>query len=155
MDSTEFLNGILRPTLMQIDMWSYRAERLMLATAIHESGGFKHKLQVGGPAKSYYQIEPATLADLKKNYLSYRPEKAKILEKVEPVMLDGSDMLMDDVYSTVACRLIYSRIPEPLPVDIEGCARYWKSYFNTYLGKGTQQKFLDDWYRWKPEGYDE
>ena len=156
-DAKEFLESTLRPTLMDMDMLSRSAEKLLLMTAAHESGGFRHARQIGGgPALSYYQIEPDTLVDLYRNYLGYRPERKGLLDQFLPADSTGPETaLMDPVYATAAARMIYYRVPEPLP-DMEDdteMARYWKTYWNTHLGKGTGEKFLDDWNRYKPEGY--
>ena len=156
MQAETFLSDTLRPVLAEMDMWSASAEKLLLMTACHESMGFKHKKQMGGgPARSYFQIEPNTLEDLGENYLRHRPHKLIFLQKFEPIADSFADMLMHDRYAVAAARMIYSRVPEPLPDvdDNDGMARYWKSYWNTYLGAGTVEKFLDDWDRYKPEGY--
>ncbi len=156
MNAARFLNTIIRPVLMEMDMHSASAEKLLLMTACHESGGFKTRVQYsGGPARSFYQIEPATLEDLGDNYLRHRPRKMLKLQKFEPIAANVDEMLLDDRYATAAARMIYSRVPEPLPAveDNDGMARYWKSYWNTYLGAGTVAKFLDDWDRYKPSEY--
>ena len=157
MNAKEFLESTLRPTLMGMDMHSRSAEKLLLMTAAHESGGFRHDRQIGGgPALSYYQIEPATLKDLYVNYLNFRSEQLKMMDRFLPEKnITPETALMVPVYSTAAARMIYYRVPEPLP-DVEDdaeMARYWKTYWNTHLGKGTVEKFLDDWNRYKPEGY--
>ena len=68
-------------------------------TACHESGGFRYDRQVGGgPALSYYQIEPDTLFDLYKNYLGYRPERKGLLDQFLPADSTGPETaLMDSV----------------------------------------------------------
>ena len=41
-------------------------------------------------------------------------------------------------------RIHYLRVPEKLPEanDVEGLARYWKKYYNTSAGKGTEKDFM-------------
>lgn len=43
-------------------------------------------------------------------------------------------------------RLKYMLVPESLPTTVEGMAKYWKRYYNTYAAnaKGTPEKFLED-----------
>ena len=97
---------------------------------------------------SFYQIEPNTLIDLYKNYLSYRPKKAAVLKRFEPSGADSIETaLLNHVYSTAAARMIYARVPEPIPKETDeiGLARYWKTYWNTTLGKGTTTSFLKSW----------
>jgi len=44
------------------------AANLLVQTAVHESGGLKYKEQLGGgPAKSYFQVEPKTVKSIIKN----------------------------------------------------------------------------------------
>ena len=157
MTAQKFLDGTLRPVLAHMEMGSPSAEKLLLMTACHESGGFRYKQQVGGgPALSYYQIEPRTLHDLIGNYLAYRSDKKTMLDHFWPVdAYSLEDALMNDRYATAAARLIYSRVSEQLPSadDDQGMAEYWKTYWNTCAGAGTVDKFLDDWARYKPEDY--
>lgn len=147
----KFLSDVIRPVLHEMSMWSESAEKLLLMTACHESGGFKWKRQMGGgPALSWYQIEPDTAMDVYNNYLSYRPTMRNKLRPYEPENGDIEDALMDDRYATAMCRLIYYRVPARLPDDDNdiGLAEYWKKYYNTHLGAGTADKFLDDWRRY-------
>jgi hypothetical protein len=46
------------------------------------------------------------------------------------------------------CRLHYRRVPEPLPdaEDINGLAAYWKKYYNTKAGRGSESEFIINWY---------
>ena len=52
--------------------------------------------------------------------------------------------LRKPLYSGIAARLFLSNIPAPIPYDIPGQAAYWKRYYNTGAGAGTEQKFIDD-----------
>jgi hypothetical protein len=42
------------------------------------------------------------------------------------------------------CRIHYLRVPEVLPAanDWPGFAAYWKNHYNTWLGAGTVDGFL-------------
>lgn len=52
--------------------------------------------------------------------------------------------LRKPLYSGIAARLKLLNILAPIPCDIAGQAAYWKRYYNTVLGRGTEQKFIDD-----------
>lgn len=52
--------------------------------------------------------------------------------------LDHSPML-----AALVCRLFYKRIPEAFPSAMTERAHYWKRYYNTELGKGTPQQYID------------
>ena len=48
------------------------------------------------------------------------------------------------LYSGLAARLFLSNIPEPIPIEIDEQARYWKEHYNTEEGKGTVKRFIDE-----------
>ena len=152
MNATKLLNDVIDPVLKQLDMWSPSACKLLCMTAAHESRGFKYKEQMnGGPAISYYQIEPATPKDLYKNYLRFRPDLKNSLNDFWPPSAgSGREALFNDRFATAAARLIYFRVPRVLPPiwDDDGFATYWKTYWNTHLGAGTTERFLEDWGRY-------
>ena len=65
----DLLEWVIRPTLHALDMAGERAETLMLATALVESGG-RHTRQIGGgPALGLWQMEPETHDDIYTHYL--------------------------------------------------------------------------------------
>ena len=54
--------------------------------------------------------------------------------------------LRKPLYSALAARLFLSNIAESIPgsANVADQARYWKQYYNTAVGAGTEQKFIDD-----------
>ena len=144
----------VRPALERIAMWSPAAENLVLGTAAHESGGFRHRMQVGGgSALGLWQIEPDSHDDLYINYLDYRHElRAALIGLKTAIDADPYDELRDnDLYAAGVCRLIYRRSPDKLPDDpddIAALAAIWKRAYNSALGKGTVQKFMADYARY-------
>lgn len=142
-DVEQFRDHVVAPALRALGMWSPAAERLLLGTALHESG-FKYLTQRGGgPARGFYQIEPATEEDVWSSYLAYRPELAA---RVRALGVDGPRPahLIDNLsYATAIARLVYFRVPRRLPDadDIDGLARYWKRYYNTARGGGAAATF--------------
>lgn len=57
--------------------------------------------------------------------------------------LQLADLAYDPLLALAMTRLKYLLIPEEIPDTVEGRARYWKKYYNTELGKGTVQHYLD------------
>ena len=140
----EFRLHIIRPVIQQLGMWSKAAENLLLGTAIQESG-LRHLRQLSdGPARGFFQIEPATHDDVH-DWLRHHEE---LLSKVtgyiapKPSLID--QLVTNLAYATAIARLIYWRHLEPLPDanDIEGLAQYWKKYWNTSAGAGTTAQFV-------------
>lgn len=150
MNPTQFRTDILKPALkyLGVDFMGESAERLLMGTAAQESG-FKYIRQLNGPALGFFQMEPATLEDLYDNYLSYRPTLLNHLEDLRGRFPSRSAVLQSNLYYAVAtCRLQYYRVPAPLPDDLNGIAEYWKEHWNTHLGKGTVDQFLDNYARY-------
>lgn len=154
-DPGHLLNYVIRPVLKNLDLWSEAAERLVLGTACQESecGRWLHQLG-GGPALGIFQMEPATWDDIATNFLVYRKELDAKVEKWACVQgpLDAEEMIGNLYYATAMCRVHYLRVPEPIPDYLGGQAAYWKKYYNTELGRGTVQEYLNSWNRFiKPD----
>lgn len=131
---------IIRPTLETLNLWSLAAEALVLGTAIQESRLVYLRQVGGGPALGIYQIEPATHADLRRNYLDNRPAlKNRVAAFLGPSPEPDQQLVTNLAYATAVCRLLYYRAPAPLPAadDVDGLAAYWKAHYNTPVGKGT------------------
>jgi hypothetical protein len=147
--AASYTEDYINPTLHAMGMYSPAASLLLAMTANHESGHFQWRRQLhGGPALSFFQIEPATLHDLYDNYLMYRPELMRKLDMFRPDNVTKEDALLyHDKYACAAARLIYYRRPEALPPveNLEALAAYWKQHYNTPEGKGTVDKMLKDW----------
>ena len=68
----EDIKSIIDWTLKKIDMYSKDASALVYATGMAESK-YKYLSQMGdGPAIGFFQLEPATMKDIMKNYVAYR-----------------------------------------------------------------------------------
>ena len=127
-------------------------------TLIHETGvvesGYKYLRQLGdGPARSFWQIEPLSAVDNLQHFLSYR--KSLMAKCAEASMIDikhwqnyneklWADILEKNIAAAIVhCRLKYWRVPMKMPNTLEGRAKYWKKYYNTEQGKGTEEKYID------------
>lgn len=150
MNPSQFLEWVIRPTLKRLDYGrnDSSVENLLLGTAIVESQGLSYLHQIGGPALSLYQIEPATHDDIWDNFIAYREDLAsKVRSFASQRWFTEDDEAMDSelmtnlAYSTVIARVHYMRVPEPIPDDLEGQAAYWKTYYNI-TGKGTPEHYL-------------
>lgn len=135
---------VVRPTLVELDMWSNSAENLLMGTAAQESG-LRHLRQLGGgPALGLYQMEPATHDDIWKNWLSHRPKMAARVGAFCGMHPDRHAQLVTNFsYATAMARIHYYRVPAPLPDadDIIGLGAYWKAHYNTYMGAGLAVEF--------------
>ena len=151
-----FRDFVVAPTLQRAGLWSEAAEKLVVGTAVYESGLIALRQYDGGPAMGLFQIEPATHKDLWKSYLVYKPY---LWEKIENAVIGITikniglipyhelflpKLITDMAYGTVICRLLYYRHPERLPeaADIEGLASYYKKYYNTPQGAGSVEGWI-------------
>lgn len=136
---------VVRPALQLIGLWSPAAENLVLGTALTESRAEYVRQVGGGPARSLWQIEPATERDLWK-WLSGAPGRAELAAKIRQTMWPGPlDNLTGNMpYGAQMCRVFYRRLPDALPApnDAMAMAQLWKLRYNTHLGAGTVPKAL-------------
>ncbi|MBF0131810.1 MAG: hypothetical protein HQL75_04380 [Magnetococcales bacterium] len=143
---------VIQPALQFLNMEGTAVERLLLGTAIQESGcGLYLRQRSHGPALGIFQMEAATHDDIWHNWLHWQiPIRDKVLgylgRQEQP---DASRLVTDLLYAAMMCRLHYRRVASPLPDadDLEGLANYWKRYYNTPQGHGTTQAFADNWNR--------
>lgn len=142
----QFLTDIIRPALGAINLYSENAEQLLLGTALQESL-LTYTRQIGGPALGYFQMEPFTHDDLWLNFLKYKRDLAQLVVNVAGQSPDASLLETNHAYAVAMCRVHYLRAPAKLPAfgDVTGMANYWKKYYNTHLGKGKPEEFLDKW----------
>jgi hypothetical protein len=149
MDLGHMQDFVVRPALERVGYWSQSAEELVLGTGLQESN-YRYLRQLGGgPAVGCWQIEPNTARDLWGWMAS--TDKAHL---VAPLLVPGEDKIdqlsWNLLYAAALCRMYYRRIPEPLPDagDVRGQARYWKRFYNTSLGKGTELAYRKAWARY-------
>ena len=151
LDIPQFRDNIVRPVLRAIRGEGRAAEILVLGTALQESN-LRYLRQLGdGPARGVYQMEPATHDDIWDNYLRYRAELRDAVSEFEVPRQDRHDQLVWNLgYATAMCRVHYRRVLEPLPGadDLLGLATYWKQHYNTPLGRGTVDEFVEKFVRY-------
>ena len=124
------------------------AAQLVYRTGLAESGYATRRQYGDGPARGYWQMEPATHDDIVNNFLAYRNELWNKVREASDVRLDtGFDaetLETNDRYACAMCRVHYMRVPASLPYygALEAQAEYWKKHYNTPLGKGTVEHFI-------------
>ncbi len=133
--------ALLMGTVAQESMGGfYLIQTHFYSQPIIAAGGFKGGLGI-------FQMEKATHDDIIAHYLCTKESLYKqVVNKFGP--LDSSKLVNDLLYAAVFCRIHYLRFKEPLPksyTDIRRLAEYWKKYYNTRLGKGTVEGFIDNY----------
>lgn len=149
MDADSFRTDIIRPALKVTSLWSHSAENLVLGTFLVESGLRVVKQYGDGPGLGHGQMEPATYFDNVK-YLDLR--KRDLREQILSACYlqtfpEPSALMWNMRLAVLMARIHYYRRPEPLPDanDVMGMAQFWKSFYNTKLGKGEVQDYIKAW----------
>lgn len=134
--------------------------RLLAGTAAAESM-LVHRRQIGydmdhdGGAWGLWQTEQGAVADSMR-YLRERPDVRERCAQwllgtgrhdMSGVLAMGGHGLLRlihdwDRFACLVARLHYIRFSAPVPRDLAGQAGYWKEYYNTRLGKGTPEKYM-------------
>lgn len=148
------IKTIIISTLYDINLYSQEAEQLLMGTGAVESKFYALAQYKGGPARSFFQIEPATCIDNFENYLIFRSSLWKTIYKkcyVPKELIHERDegiiswvLKTNIAFSVAMARIKYRRVPKPLPKldDIDGQAKYWLKYYNAG-GKGTIEKYKE------------
>ena len=119
------------------------AEDLVFETGNAESG-YRALEQKGGPALGFFQIEGWVIKDCFDNYIAYRNSIQKFIEGYG-FNYDNMDFCLTSniALQIIFCRICYRRKPGAIPKDKEERAAYWKKHYNTPLGKGTPEHYLE------------
>jgi hypothetical protein len=144
-DPEQFLEFCIIPTLKWIELDSLSARSLVLGTGLVETN-LTYINQIGstkiGPAAGIYQMEEPTYQDIWDNFLAFHKtlgNKIKWLKASYPNTNAWCQLPTNLSLATAMCRVHYYRVKDPLPdsSDLIGLADYWKTHYNTKLGKGT------------------
>lgn len=140
----ELMNGVIKPALLGVGLYSEAAMQLLAGTAAIESQFGTYLRQYGGPALGIWQMEPDTHKDIYKNFLNYRPKFKAMITSLCNIPDYGDQtppdalLLQNLFYACIMARVKYMRVKDDLPAfgDIAAQANYWKTYYNTQSGKG-------------------
>ena len=146
-NKNQLINDIIKPSLECVGLYSEDAVHLLKAICVHESNAGTYVKQINGPALGIFQIEPATYKDLVFYLKSSRPDLRNMILDIYKIGLlphaDSGQLVWDLRFSVIMARVFFLRIPEPLPgKNIAKIATYWKKYYNTPKGRGTEDAFI-------------
>lgn len=143
---------IIRPTLQALGLDSPAATNLLLGTCAQETLLGKYLVQVGIGFKGgigIYQMQKASYQMIWERMVAgNRPMQARMKLLLNYAGMPPAERLASDlVLATAMTRLYYYAINAPLPAadDIPGLAAYWKKWYNTASGKGTEQQFVQNY----------
>jgi len=144
----QFIDHVIVPALNAIGLNSQAAQELVLGTALQESNLYYLKQLGAGPAMGLFQMEPATHDDIWTHYLIYKPRLAGKVHTIS-AQQTPEELIGNLWYAAAMCRIHYLRVKAPLPEagDIDAQAAYWKKYYNTPLGAGMVEEYMENWKR--------
>lgn len=140
--------------------YQHSAACLLFGTAAHESNEFDARRQYGfskdseSGAFSLWQMERTavenSLIAIKKN--KSLEDRVAAMTKWDglvttPFVLKAIQQPEGDLFACILARLYYLRCPGNIPNTIYGQSAYWKRWWNTYLGAGTEHQYLSHWER--------
>lgn len=142
----EQFRGLVKKILVDYPaLYSPAAVNLLLATAAVESdfGTFLEQHPTG-PGQGIFQMEPKTYQWLHEKYGR---------QYMYLVGRPSWEMIWNLKLAILMARLRYRIVPEPLPDagDVFALAEYWKKHYNTELGKGTVQEFIQKYHKYVKE----
>src|SRR5687767_12554256 len=144
LDARQLRDLVVRPTLAELGLPGGEvAERLVMGTAAQESGLRYLKQVGGGPALGLWQMEPATFADLWKRM----PVRVRL--EVQELGQDERDLVGNLPFACAMCRVHYYLRPFKMPAtaDTGLLAAIWKKHYNSYLGAGKVEEFMQNYER--------
>lgn len=154
MNVRQFKDFIIVPNMMALGLSSSSATVLLLGTCAQESDMGKYIVQQKIGYKGgigVFQMQKNAYDDVwDRAIASSVTMRAKVrlllgYEGKPPAERMASDLAL----ASVMARLYYWLVKEPLPTstNIEAMARYWKQYYNTSLGAGTEKEFMESYAR--------
>lgn len=141
---------LVRDVLKEIDPiipYNENAVELIMLTVAQESEFGRYIRQVRGPAQGVIQLEPNTEKDIWINFIRFELDLKEKIKQLTGVTNYGNKLALRGnlVYQIILCRIYYYRKPESLPhrTNIKGMATYYKTHYNTYLGKATVEEAIN------------
>lgn len=122
---------------------------LRLIAYVESKDGTDSRTYRSGYDGGIWQVDKKAFEDTKatKSHAGLDAKHAEIKKQfgIDWTQVQWSD-LRKPFYSGLAARLFLYNIPEPIPVELEGQAKYWKDRYSTSAGPGarTEKHFVED-----------
>lgn len=132
MSPEQLLTTVIRPTLALLGpkYQGWEAERMLVAIALQESR-LKHRRQIGGPARGFWQFETGGLSGVLRHSAS-KDDAARLIDtlvyKPEVGLLHAA-LEHNDILACGMARLLLWTDAKPLPlIEDEGWAYYLRNW---------------------------
>ena len=111
------------------------AKKLLLETAAAETGLGEAVDHTWWTGVGLMQFDRIWFDDVK--------QKVRECFGIDVDRAEYTDLRWSPLLSLVFARLKYRLVPSAIPDTIQGRAAYWKKYYNSELGKGTPEHYID------------
>ena len=116
---------------------------LLLETAGAETGRGQVKDYSVYAGMGITQIDELPFKDIKDRCRS--SDKALIMHHldIDIDLVEWTHLRYNPLLSLIFTRLKYKKVPEMIPLTVEGRSEYWKEHYNSTEGKGTLAHYID------------
>ena len=118
------------------------AHLLLYETAKAETGLGSIEDKTIGAGMGLTQFDELPFKDILKRNMKSRDKILKELG-VDIGLIEWNDLRYNSYLALLFARLFYWLKGDPIPKTIEERAAYWKLHYNTKLGKGTVEHYLE------------
>lgn len=118
------------------------AKEMIIETAIAETGLGQIEDKTVDAGMGITQFDKLPFDDVKNRSMKLK-EKIKKELHIDISLVEWDDLRYNQFLALLFTRLHYWLKGDPIPATIEERAKYWKLHYNTVLGKGTPEHYLE------------
>lgn len=118
------------------------AVEMIIETAVVETGLGRIEDKTIEAGMGLTQFDKLPFEDIKLRNIKRREKIYKDL-KVDIHLVEWDDLRYNSYLALLFTRMFYLLKGDPIPKTIEERAAYWKLHYNTKLGKGTVEHYLE------------
>lgn len=127
----------------------YAVDMLLETAAAETHTGLFRDPTPGGAGRGLFQCDRIAFEDVQVRAPRSDMDKVLVEFGIDVLSAEHRDLDFSPLLATIVCRLFYKRIPEAFPSSMTERANYWKRYYNTALGKGTPEQYIEKSQRYK------
>ncbi len=118
------------------------AKEMIIETAIAETALGQIEDKTVGAGMGLTQFDELPFNDIKNRCKKLQPQILKDLH-IDITLVNWDDLRYNQFLALLFTRMLYWLKGDPIPETIEERAAYWKLHYNTKLGKGTIEHYLE------------
>lgn len=128
------------------------AMKMLVETAAQETHCGRYRDSTpNGAGRGLFQCDKIAFDDIKARVRHVDVYKINSEFGIDIRNIDHEQLDYSPLLAAIFCRLFYKFIPQTFPVTLEGRADYWKRFYNTELGKGTVDEYIENARRYTGE----